>query len=189
MQLWRKLGTRSGFQQEAQEPEGRGDNSLLFAQSSEDPTKSQAFLQKAQKLQPYWPQEDAFAFLKRCEGIFEETLEAYAKNRHETLKKYLSENVYESFAERLKKRAKKKQNLLIDIKNLQASLENVLETRGGVEVVVQFKSEQMFASVNVSGESFDNPACLFVPKKNTWTFQILKGQEDLKVVEMGTDFS
>lgn len=119
---------------------------------------------------------DVASITKQCESLFHSLLEAFASAHHKTLKKYLSKDVYESFAQQIEKREARNLILRLEVRDIKATLKSYHATRQGLEVTVEFSSEQMLMTVNPQGESFDNPAQIFIPKVDMWTFDLRPGK-------------
>lgn len=110
-------------------------------------------------------------FLKNCEEIFLETINAYEKSNHQTLKQNLSDDVYETFAEQIEIREKNNLSLEFVVKNIKTEIVAFVKKAKEINVKVKFHFEQMVMNIDKEGYSFDNPDKKFVPKINLWTFK------------------
>ena len=173
-QLRRVWGTATGFK-------GNGSTPQNEKRPYTNVSLSTNLGKFEQQLKEWNASVDVATLTRRCETLFNDLLEAFAASHYKTLKKHMSKAVYESFAHQMEKREQKGLTLHLDVRQLQTTLQNLQQTSQGIEVVVSFASEQMSRTTNAQGESFDNPAQIFVPKKDIWTF-LLKG-EHLTVVE------
>lgn len=108
-------------------------------------------------------------FIKACETLFRDALEAFAASHYKTLKKLLAKPVYESFAAQMEQREERGVTLQLEVRDLITTVQSYEKTALGLEVVVVFSSQQMVRTVNAQGESFDNPSQIFVPKRDVWT--------------------
>lgn len=190
IRLWRLLGTQEGFQPRKTE---KKQEDLMFFSGSSFGSEIQGAegeltrLYEAPQLPDVAPEvnkvaleailkkrfisKDIPSLLGRFEEVFKQVIEAYAAAHHRTLKDVLVEQVYESFAQQIEKREAKGLTLTVEICDLKAHLKSFKAAEIDVDFVVQFTSEQMFQTSNADGESFDNPAKLFVPKTENWTFR------------------
>lgn len=110
-------------------------------------------------------------FLNMCENCFLETIEAYKNAHYQILKRNLGSSVYESFAKQIDQREKDNLSIEFAVRNVKSKILNYAQDDQNLNIRVEISSEQMIATFNMDGESFDNPSRIFIPKINIWTFQ------------------
>jgi predicted lipid-binding transport protein (Tim44 family) len=109
--------------------------------------------------------------VSEIESIFSTVFTAFAESKHDILKRMLSQEMYESFAEQISKREKKNLRQEIDIKHIETVIENTQTLEGRVILTVLFKVSQMSATINEEGKSFDNPNKLYVDVCHRWKLE------------------
>ncbi len=111
------------------------------------------------------------SFLQGACRAFEKIVVAYANAEHTQLKKLLSKDVYTKFSAAIEKRQSDNQSMEANIDFVNAELIDVKTTHASASLTVQFQSEQMLATINADGVSFDNPARLKANITDIWTFK------------------
>ncbi|GHT89110.1 hypothetical protein FACS1894113_3200 [Alphaproteobacteria bacterium] len=113
----------------------------------------------------------AVAFLGKAEEVFDSIFNAFANSHHHTLKSMLTDDLYESFAERINKREDRNLRQEILIKHKKTSIEKVKIMETKACVLVSFAVEQMSAMIDTEGKSFDNPMRLYRNVLHKWLFE------------------
>ena len=111
------------------------------------------------------------AFLNGACRAFEKIVTSFANADHVQLKKLLSKDVYTKFADAIDQRQLNSHRMEAIIDSVDATIVDVKTTKASASITVQFQSEQMLATVNTDGISFDNPARLKTKITDVWTFK------------------
>ena len=110
-------------------------------------------------------------FTEGARRAFEMVVNAYADADKEKLKELLSDSVLKKFSKLIDQRQADEQTLEVDIKSIDVKeIESVNVENGMASIVVKFVSEQMVATHEKNGDINDNPAKLYVPTTDIWTF-------------------
>ncbi|MES2608129.1 MAG: Tim44/TimA family putative adaptor protein [Pseudomonadota bacterium] len=183
--LWTVLGTRTGEEKTRDWPTAakvetsqiiESDNVIVLpnrkTRPSEvvtEPTRSfDSVLTQIKENDSTFNEE---TFLRGCSRAFETIVMAYANADHTQLKKLLSKEVYSKFADAIDTRQQNDQQMEAQIDFVEAEIVDAKLTKTSASITVQFKSEQMLATVNADGASFDNPARLKTNVVDVWTFK------------------
>jgi predicted lipid-binding transport protein (Tim44 family) len=129
------------------------------------------FEQALTELKEKDPTFNEHIFLAGSSRAFEKIVLAYANSDHTLLKKLLSKDVYTKFAEAIDQRENNNNLLEASIDYIDAEIIDIKITKISASVTVQFKGEQMLATVNADGVSHDNPARLKTKIVDIWTFK------------------
>lgn len=166
VRLFTLFGRRAGF-----EPESFSVPSVPDVDSMKNVTESYFVTPELeQKIQRDIPGFDAAKFVKTCENLFLDTIDAFQKAHRQQLKKYVSEKVYKSFSKQISKREKESCYMEFLVQDVTIKISEYAICRDHINIDVCIACEQMLATWNAQGESFDNPSRLFVPKMHIWTF-------------------
>lgn len=183
--LWTVLGTRTGEEKTRDWPTpakvetnhvAESDNVIVLpnrkspaSEMASEPTR--AFDHALSELKANDPSFSEESFLRGCSRAFEKIVVAYANADHTQLKKLLSKEVYSKFADAIDARQQNEQQLEALIDFVEAEIIDMKLTKASASITVQFQSEQMLATVNADGVSFDNPARLKTKVTDVWTFK------------------
>lgn len=182
--LWSVLGTRTGYEKKSDpfkdnEKVAPDDNVVVFskrtnqAMQAEQSDFSSLVTNQINKLMKLDKSFDPSSFLRGAQSAFLTIIKAFTEANHLTLKNLLSENVYEQFATAIEGREQKNLRQESEIEELSAEILNIDLLEDKAQITVRFKSQQMVATFNENGESFDNPSRLHIPMIDVWTFEKL----------------
>lgn len=178
VRLFSLFGRRSGF-----EPEWAALEPVSPKNVTEAPCIDSAL---EAELAAVLPGFSGASFAKTCEELLYTILGAFRDAHLSTLKKYLSEAVYDAMAQDIEARENRHTRLELEVRGVGVRVERGSVLRAKARVWVRLTSEQMWATVNSDGTIFDNPARIFVPKVNLWTLERCTDQSerDWVVVEL-----
>jgi predicted lipid-binding transport protein (Tim44 family) len=177
--LWSVLGTRTGNEKQVDllgESEKKEDNIIVLSKRTEAPKESSFAYSSAIRGQIHQVQDqdhnfDPEVFLKASKSAFTAVIMAYAQANHQKLKKLLNTHVYEQFAAAIEDREQNNLRQETEIENVEAEYVSLDIFDGIIQICVRFRSDQMIATINEAGESFDNPSRLKTPMVDLWTFE------------------
>ena len=183
--LWTVLGTRTGEEKTRDWPTAakvetnhvaESDNVIVLPNRKVRPSETsngstRAFDHALSQLKENDSTFDEETFLRGCSRAFEKIVVSYANADHTQLKKLLSKEVYSKFADAIDARQQNEQQMEALIDFVEAEIVDVKLTKASASITVQFKSEQMLATVNADGTSHDNPARLKANVTDIWTFK------------------
>ncbi len=180
--LWSVLGTRTGNEKKVdpfkiKDEEVPDDNVVVFSKRMNSPIQaeqsdfSSLVTSQINKLIKLDKSFEPGAFLRGSQSAFLTIIKAFTEANYLTLKNLLSENVYEQFATAIEDREKKNLRQESEIEEMSAEILNIDLLEDRAQITVRFKSQQMVATFNDTGDSFDNPARLHVPMIDVWTFE------------------
>lgn len=176
--LWSVLGTRTGhekprFNHPILQETAREDGNLVIVprQTQEKTEEQQELEEKIVQLQAVEPSFKAEMFIKSAVLVFERTITSFAKGDLALLKRFLSGDVYQKFETAVLDRREKNLVREAEISNIEAEVLDIeIDNEQHVSIKVKFRSQQMLATIDENGNSFDNPAKLKVPMIDEWTF-------------------
>ncbi len=183
--LWTVLGTRTGEEKTHDWPTtakvesnhvAESDNVIILPNRKSPPSEmasepTRAFDHSLSELKVNDPSFSEESFLRGCSRAFEKIVVAYANADHTQLKKLLSKEVYSKFADAIDARQQNEQQMEALIDFVDTEIIDMKLTKASASITVQFQSEQMLATVNADGVSFDNPARLKTKVTDVWTFK------------------
>ena len=180
--LWSVLGTRTGNEKKRdhfniKNEEVSDDNVVVFSKranntmQTEQSDFSSLVTNQINKLIKLDSGFDPITFLRGAQAAFQTIIKAYTEANHRALKNLLSDSVYEQFATAIEDREKKNLRQETEIEDISAEILNIDILEDRAQITIRFKSQQMVATFNESGESFDNPSRLHVPMIDVWTFE------------------
>ncbi|MES2252770.1 MAG: Tim44/TimA family putative adaptor protein [Pseudomonadota bacterium] len=111
------------------------------------------------------------SFLTGAARAFEKIVLAYASGELAQLKKLLSKEVYTKFLLAIEQRQQQNNHMEAIIDFVDGDIIDAKTTKASASIIVQFQSEQMLATLNAEGVSFDNPARLKTKVIDIWTFK------------------
>ena len=183
--LWTVLGTRTGEEKTHDWPAAakaetnhaaENDNVIVLPNRKTRPSETTQSVQRSfdTALTQLKENDSTFSeenFLRGCCRAFEKIVYSFANADHTQLKKLLSKEVYSKFADAIDARQQNNQQLEAIIDYVDAEIIDVKLTKASASITVQFKSDQMLATVNAEGVSHDNPARLKSKVIDIWTFK------------------
>ncbi|MBR1943889.1 MAG: Tim44/TimA family putative adaptor protein [Alphaproteobacteria bacterium] len=110
-------------------------------------------------------------FLKNAEKTFDTIFDAFINGKHQVLKSLLDEDLYNSFANQIKRREDQNLRQEINIIHQQTSLSDIIVSYKSIQLVVVMDVKQMAAMVDINGQSLDNPNRLYRNVQHKWTFE------------------
>ena len=116
-------------------------------------------------------------FLTKAEEMFDSVFNAFANSHHHTLKEMLTADLYEGFADQIKKREEGNLRQEILIKHKKTALEKIQLLANKARLFVTFDVSQMSAIINSDGISFDNPKRLYRDVIHKWIFERKTNEE------------
>ena len=111
-------------------------------------------------------------FLKNAEQTFDTVFDAFVNGKHQVLKSLLEENLYNSFANQIKRREAQNLRQEINIIHQQTRLEDITVSYKSIQLLVVMDVKQMAAMVDINGQSLDNPNKLYRNVRHKWIFEI-----------------
>lgn len=184
--LWNVLGTRTGHEKQRQWPrsEDADTNIIVLPQKSAQKKETEIVIEP---VQPFAEQIKIiqktlkdFSIAKFQAGAckaFRAVLTAFAEGDNKRLEQLVSPKVAKGFQQAVKSRVKQKETLNIEIKDIEAEIEEVIVTESTAEILVRFTSDQIVTTLNKDGEIIDNINQLVNRMIDRWTFQ--KNLDDL----------
>ena len=149
-------------------------NSECYEKTQED---NDVLEKEVASLQDRFPGFLIVSFLTKAEEIFDTIFNAFANSHHHTLKNMLTEPLYESFAEQIKKREEANLRQEILIKHKKTTMEKIQLLANKAKIFVSFDVSQMSAIINSDGASFDNPKRIYRDVLHKWVFERDTGDE------------
>ncbi|MDP3371520.1 MAG: Tim44/TimA family putative adaptor protein [Candidatus Paracaedibacteraceae bacterium] len=184
--LWTVLGTRTGEEkkhdwaakaQQEMMTSSDGDNIIVLPNRKNplpeaiNEKNESPFVQNLRQIKEHDPTFDEDGFLRGSSRAFEKIVLAYANADYPQLKKLLSKDVYTKFVDAINAREERNQKLEASIDSVDATIVDVKLTKTSASITVRFYSQQMLATVDADGVSFDNPARLKTNVEDFWTFK------------------
>lgn len=184
--LWIVLGTRTGEEKKPDWPvtsqqekitSPEGDNIIVLPNRKNQPVEiiieknESPFEKELLEIVENDSQFNEATFLRGSCRAFEKIVTAYATANTVLLKKLLSKEVYVKFLDAIASREANNQTLEANIESVDSKIVDVKVTKTSASITVRFLSQQMLATVNSDGVSFDNPARLKSSVEDFWTFK------------------
>jgi predicted lipid-binding transport protein (Tim44 family) len=189
--LWTILGTRNGNEKDRSfiildDKKDNLDNIAILPEKNKtlpNPDVLQAPIvpeyqrKRLSKVIENMPDFDPDEFLENAELAYEIIIEAFAKEDKESLKNFLSENVYNAFERALDIRQKNKLHSEIQILEFISTDIEHADVRTDEEgdrtatITVLFKTKQIAVTYDEHKNIVENPAKISVIQKDEWTFQ------------------
>jgi predicted lipid-binding transport protein (Tim44 family) len=183
--LWNVLGTRTGNEKKRdwtnadthRDTSVSHDNVILLPQRGQNIKSEQDDNALAQREEEHanvlalMPDFSVDAFLKGAVRAFEKIVTSYATGNIDTLKKLLKAEVFSAFSRAIENRQQKNERMEAHIESIEAEIDNMRVYDDCVHIVVRFTSDQMIATFNTDGVSYDNPAQLRNTTTDIWTFE------------------
>ncbi len=178
--LWSVLGTRTGQEKQRQWPrsENPDDNVIILPQKNapqaapeiilDAPPPFAAEIKTIQKSIKDFSTE-RFA-LGAC-NAFRAVLTAFAKGDSDRLEQLVGTKIAKEFQQAIKTRLKRKEELIINVKEVDVAVEAVTLNKAIAQILVCFTSDQIVTTLNKAGEIIDNTNQLTNRMIDRWTFQ------------------
>ncbi len=109
-------------------------------------------------------------FLKNAEKTFDNVFDAFINGKHQILKESLEENLYNSFANQIKRREEQNLRQEINIIHKQTILSDIIVSYESIQLLVVMDVRQMAAMVDINGQSIDNPNRIYRDVRHKWVF-------------------
>ena len=132
-----------------------------------DPKLSEELLRVKEIIPDFVPE----VFLKNAEKTFDNIFDAFVNGKHQLLKESLEENLYNSFANQIKRREEQNLRQEINIIHQQTVLSDIRVSYKSIQLLVVMDVRQMAAMVDINGQSIDNPNRLYRNVRHKWTFE------------------
>lgn len=132
-----------------------------------DPKLSDELLKVKEIIPDFVPE----VFLKNAEKTFDNIFNAFVSGKHQVLRELLEENLYNSFANQIKRREDQNLRQEINIIHQQTSLADIRVTYKSIQLLVIMDVRQMAAMVDINGQSIDNPNRLYRNVQHKWIFE------------------
>lgn len=111
-------------------------------------------------------------FVEGAEAAFEMVLEAFAKNKQDTLKFLLSNDIYKDFEKELKKREKSEKEASTTLVSMEETEVLDVEVDGNIcQIMVKFVSEQINFVKNKAGKIIEGSKSQIDHVTDIWTFE------------------
>ncbi len=123
------------------------------------------------QIQNLFPEYQTKSITAELDAMFTQIFSAFANSRHEELKKMLSADMYESFAEQIAKREDKNLRQELDIIHQKTTITKTDILTNKIVITVLFEVSQMSATINSDNVSYDNPNKLYLDVKHQWVFE------------------
>lgn len=179
--LWSVLGTRTGHekQRQWQRTETPEDNVIILPKKNvSQPTESEAvddvpepFIKQLKAIQKSINDFTLERFEKGACNAFRAVVQAFAQGNVERLEQLVGPKVLKGFQSAIKARAKQKETLNINIKEVDVEIEDINLTRSIAHILVRFTSDQVVTTLNKTGEIIDNTNQLTNRMIDRWTFE------------------
>ena len=178
--LWSVLGTRTGQEKQRQwpRPENADSNVIILPQKNlQQPAAEividvpQPFAEQIKAIQKTFKDFSITRFQAGACNAFRAVLTAFAKGDSDRLAQLVGPKVVKEFQQAIKARVKQKETLNINVKEVDAEIEDITLNKSVAEILVRFTSDQIVATLNKSGEIVDNTNQLTNRMIDRWTFQ------------------
>ena len=178
--LWSVLGTRTGQEKQRQwpRPENQDSNVIILPQKNvQQPVASividvpQPFAEQIKAIQKTFKDFSITRFQAGACNAFRAVLTAFAKGDSDRLAQLVGPKVLKEFQQAIKARVKQKETLNINVKEVDAEIEDITLNKSVAEILVRFTSDQIVATLNKAGEIIDNTNQLTNRMIDRWTFQ------------------
>ena len=178
--LWSVLGTRTGQEKQRQwpRPENLDSNVIILPQKNlQQPAAEividvpQPFAEQIKAIQKTFKDFSITRFKAGACNAFRAVLTAFAKGDSDRLAQLVGPKVVKEFQQAIKARVKQKETLNINVKEVDAEIEDITLNKSVAEILVRFTSDQIVATLNKAGEIIDNTNQLTNRMIDRWTFQ------------------
>lgn len=131
-----------------------------------DPKLSEELIKVKELIPDFVPE----VFLKNAEKTLDNIFDAFINSKHQVLKESLEENLYNSFANQIKRREERNLRQEINIIHQQTVLSDIIISYKSIQLIVVMDVRQMAAMVDINGQSIDNPNRLYRNVRHKWVF-------------------
>ncbi|MCX7343486.1 MAG: Tim44/TimA family putative adaptor protein [Proteobacteria bacterium] len=178
--LWSVLGTRTGQEKQRQwpRPENTDTNVIILPQKNVAQTQTeiivespQPFVEQIKMIKKSIKDFSIDKFQVGACNAFRAVLTAFAAGDNKRLEQLVSPKIAKEFQQAVKARTKQKETLNIDIKSVEAEIEEMHVDKSIAEILVHFTSDQIVTTLSKEGEIIDNTNQLTNRMIDRWTFQ------------------
>jgi len=178
--LWSILGTRTDNEKRHQWPlsETPENNVIILPQKNvQQPISEivieapQPFAKQIKLIEKSLKDFTITRFTNNACKAFRAVLTAFANGDSSRLEQLVGTKVAKEFQQAIKDRAKRKETLSIDLKEVEAEVEDITLHKTIAQILVRFTSDQIVTTMNKAGEIIDNTNQLTNRMIDRWTFQ------------------
>lgn len=187
--LWSVLGTRTGQEKQRHwpRPETLEDNVIILPQKN-SPQQSnheavsdapEPFVKQLKVIQKSINDFTLERFERGACNAFRAVVQAFAQGNIERLEQLVAPKVLKSFQTAIKARAKHKETVDINIKEVDVEIEEINLTKSIAQILVRFTSDQVVITMDKAGEIIDNANKITNRMIDRWTFEKNLNNKDL----------
>ena len=121
-------------------------------------------------IKKYFPEYENSSFYNDMSVLFDKIYNAFAESKHDVLKEFLAQSLYEEFSDQIRKRQEKNLRQELFLNHLSTEICHMKTFHDRVEVTLDFRVSQMSALINEDNISFDNPSKIYIDVSHKWTF-------------------
>lgn len=180
--LWSVLGTRTGQEKQRHWPrtETLEDNVIILPQKNTPQQITpdvviddapEPFVKQLKVIQKSINDFTIERFEKGASNAFRAVVQAFAQGNIERLEQLVAPKVLKSFQTAIKARAKQKETIDINIKEVAVEIEEINLTKSIAQILVRFTSDQIVITMNKAGEIIDNTNKITNRMIDRWTFE------------------
>lgn len=187
--LWSVLGTRTGQEKQRHWPrsETLEDNVIILPQKNTPQQINteavidapEPFVKQLKIIQKSINDFTIERFEKGSCNAFRAVVQAFAQGNIERLEQLVAPKVLKSFQTAIKTRAKQKETVDINIKDVEVEIEEINLTKPIAQILVRFTSDQVVTTMNKAGEIIDNTNKITNRMIDRWTFEKNLNDKDL----------
>ncbi len=178
--LWSVLGTRTGHEKQRQwmRPENNDENVVILTPKEttqviieESQPKAEPFEKQLKAIQKSFKDFTLQRFEKGSANAFSAVIKAFAQGDLERLEQLVAPKVLKSFQTAIKARSKQKEIMSIELKHVEAEIEDIVVKESIAQILVRFTSDQIVTVANKAGEIIENTNQLTNRMIDRWTFE------------------
>lgn len=179
--LWSILGSRDGFEKKMDWNVGQNDqqkqedNIIVLSQDKVEEIYEKSsfddFEEPISKIKSLEPDFEIEQFLKSAQKAFKLIVTLFAEGKLDKLSHLVSPQIYEKFRQAIEERESRQEQLEIGFSDIQSELSAIEFEGDKASVTVTFESQQISATINADGLSYDNPSRLVATVRDVWTFK------------------
>lgn len=179
--LWSILGSRDGFEKKMDWNVGQNDqqkqedNIIVLSQDKVEEIYEKSsfddFDKSISKIKCLEPDFEIEQFLKGAQKAFKLIVTLFAEGKLDKLSHLVSPQIYEKFRQAIDERKSRQEQLEIEFSDIQSELSAIEFEDDKALVTVIFESQQISATINADGLSYDNPSRLVATVRDVWTFK------------------
>lgn len=181
--LWSVLGTRTGHEKQRRWMRPESDDNVIILQSKESAPDTpqevkeakeetpEPFEGKIKALQQSLKNFTLERFEKGATNTFSVIIHAFAQGDVRRLEELVAPKVLKGFESAIKARARQKETMNIELKGVEAEIEDIIVKESMAQILVRFTSDQIVTVINKAGEIIENTNLLTNRMIDRWTFE------------------